>query len=164
MSLDALELDGYEGVSAEGISIGIVVSRFNAEITEALLAGALDVLIRRGADRDNIRIVHVPGAFELGTIAAYMAAAGKYQAIICLGCVIRGDTSHYDYICKAVTEAVSGVAQRGDTGVGFGVLMVDNVEQARERIGGKHGHKGAEAALTAIEVALILADLGAEDG
>ncbi|MFQ5356344.1 MAG: 6,7-dimethyl-8-ribityllumazine synthase [Mariprofundaceae bacterium] len=162
MSLNAPDLEG--SVSARGMSIGIVVSRFNAEITEALLEGAFEALIRQGAEKGNIRVVHVPGAFELGTIAACMAASGRYQAIICLGCVVRGDTSHFDYICKAVTEAVGRVAQRGDTGIGFGVLMVDDVEQARERIGGKHGHKGAEAALTAIEVAQLLTILKVEDG
>ncbi len=162
MSLDVPDMEG--SVEAKGMSIGIIVSRFNAGITEALLTGAFEALIRHGAERGKIRTVHVPGAFELGTIATSMAASGRYQAIVCLGCVIRGDTSHFDFICKAVTEAVAGVARRGDTGVGFGVLMVDDFEQARERIGGKHGHKGAEAALTAIEVAQLLAILKAEDG
>jgi len=159
------EVQDLEGrASARGIRTGIVVSRFNAGITEALLSGALDILMRHGARRSDVRVVHVPGAFELGTVAARMADSGQYQAIVCLGCVIRGETSHYDYICKGVTEAIGRIAQRGDVGVGFGVLMVENEEQAVERIGGKHGHKGAEAAMTAIEVARLLATLREDDG
>jgi len=162
VSLGAPKLEG--GVSAKGITTGIIVSRFNGGITDALLSGAVDALVRHGANEEDIRVVSVPGAFELGTVAANMAESGSYQAIVCLGCIIRGDTSHYDYICKAVTEAVGRVAQRGDVGVGFGVLMVDHEGQALERVGGKHGHKGAEAALTAIEVACLLTDLKEKHG
>lgn len=151
MSLDAPHLAG--NVSAEGLSIGIIVSRFNTDITEALLVGALSALKEHGSKDENLTVIHVPGAFEIGTIAAHMAASGKYDAIVCLGCVIRGDTAHFDYVCQGAMDAIGEVARRGDIAVGNGVLTVDTVEQARERIGGSHGHKGEEAALTAVEVA-----------
>lgn len=157
MSLDAPHLAG--NVDASRLAIGIVVSRFNATITEALLEGAVAALKLHGADESSLRIVHVPGAFEIGTIAARMAASGQYDAIVCLGCVIRGDTAHFDYVCQGAMDAIGRVAQRGDVGVGNGVLTVDTLEQAKERIGGSHGHKGAEAALTAVEVARLLAQL-----
>ena len=151
MSLDAPHLAG--NVDATGLSIGIVVSRFNADITEALLIGALSALKKHGSLDENLTIMHVPGAFEIGTIAAKMASSGRFHAIVCLGCVIRGDTAHFDYVCRGAMDAIGRVAQRGDVGVGNGVLTVDTLEQARERVGGKHGHKGEEAALTAVEVA-----------
>jgi len=160
MSLHTPQLEG--AVSAEGLSIGIIVSRFNTEITEALLEGALDALERHGADKKKVRVIHVPGAFEIGSVAACMADSGQYDAIVCLGCVIRGGTAHFEYVCQGVTEAMGWVVQRGDIAVGNGVLTVDNEEQARERIGGAHGHKGAEAALTAVEMARILASLKCE--
>ena len=106
--------------------------------------------------RSDVMVVHVPGAFELGTIAAKMADSGRFDAIVCLGCVIRGDTAHFDYVCQGAMEAIGKIAQRGDVGVGNGVLTLDTVEQARARIGGAHGHKGEEAALTAVEVAYQL--------
>lgn len=150
MSLDAPHLAG--NVDATGLSIGIIVSRFNADITEALLIGALSALKKHGSSDENLTIVHVPGAFEIGTIAAKMANSGRFDAIVCLGCVIRGDTAHFDYVCQGAMDAIGRVAQRGDVGVGNGVLTVDTPEQARERVGGRHGHKGEEAALTAVEV------------
>ena len=157
MSLDAPHLAG--NVDASGLSVGIVVSRFNGAVTEALLAGAVGALKAHGADEASIRIVHVPGAFEIGTIAARMADSGAYDAIVCLGCVIRGETAHFEYVCRGAMDAIGRVAQRGDVGVGNGVLTVDTAEQARERIGGAHGHKGVEAALTAVEVARLLEQL-----
>ena len=150
MSLDAPHLAG--NVDATGLNVGIVVSRFNNEITEALLSGAVSALLEHGSSEENMTIVHVPGAFEIGTIAANMANSGRFDAIICLGCVIRGDTAHFDYVCQGAMDAIGKVAQRGDVGVGNGVLTVDSNEQAYERIGGAHGHKGEEAALTAVEV------------
>ncbi|PIW45885.1 MAG: 6,7-dimethyl-8-ribityllumazine synthase, partial [Zetaproteobacteria bacterium CG12_big_fil_rev_8_21_14_0_65_54_13] len=147
MSLDAPHLMGR--VDASGMKIGIAVSRFNAEITEALLAGARSALKEHGSADADVMVVHVPGAFELGTIAAKMADSGRFDAIVCLGCVIRGDTAHFDYVCQGAMEAIGKIAQRGDVGVGNGVLTLDTVEQARARIGGAHGHKGEEAALTA---------------
>ena len=151
MSLDAPHLAGT--VDASGLRVGIIVSRFNADITEALLIGALSALKEHGSSDEDLTVVHVPGAFEVGTIAAKMANSGRFDAIVCLGCVIRGDTAHFDYVCQGAMDAIGKVAQRGDVGVGNGVLTVDTVEQARERIGGAHGHKGEEAALTAVEVA-----------
>jgi len=151
MSLDAPHLAG--NVDASGLNVGIVVSRFNAEITEALLHGAVSALKEHGSCDENITIVHVPGAFEIGAIAAKMALTGRFDAIVCLGCVIRGDTAHFDYICQGAMDAIGKVAQRGDVGVGNGVLTLDTHEQALQRVGGAHGHKGEEAALTAIEVA-----------
>lgn len=151
MSLDAPHLAGT--VDATGLKVGIIVSRFNANITEALLIGALSALKEHGNSDEDLTVVHVPGAFEIGTIAAKMANSGRFDAIVCLGCVIRGDTAHFDYVCQGAMDAIGKIAQRGDVGVGNGVLTVDSVEQARERIGGAHGHKGEEAALTAVEVA-----------
>jgi len=156
----APQLEG--SVNAAGLSIGIIVSRFNSSITEALLVGALDALKRHGADEGRLRVVHVPGAFEIGSIAACMADSGRYDAIVCLGCVIRGETAHFDYVCQGVTKAVGRISRRGDIGVGNGVLTVNTEAQARERIGGVHGHKGAEAALTAVEMAHVLASLKRE--
>jgi len=150
MSLDAPHLAG--NVDATGLKVGIVVSRFNQDITEALLDGAVEALKEHGSCDEDLTIVHVPGAFEIGTIAARMAQLGRFDAIVCLGCVIRGDTAHFDYVCQGAMDAIGNVAQRGDVGVGNGVLTVDTHEQARQRIGGSHGHKGAEAALTAVEV------------
>ncbi len=154
MSLDAPHLAG--NVDATGLRVGIIVSRFNAEITEALLAGAVSALKEHGGSDENITIVHVPGAFEIGTIAANMADSGRFDAIVCLGCVIRGDTAHFDYVCQGAMDAIGKVAQRGDVGVGNGVLTLDTHEQALQRVGGAHGHKGEEAALTAVEVVRCL--------
>jgi len=150
MSLDAPHLAG--NVDATGLTIGLVVSRFNLDITEALLAGALSALKEHGSVDENLTIVHVPGAFEIGTIAARMANTGRFDAVVCLGCVIRGDTAHFDYVCQGAMDAIGRVAQRGDIGVDNGVLTVETHAQALERVGGAHGHKGEEAALTAVEV------------
>ncbi|MDQ6959014.1 MAG: 6,7-dimethyl-8-ribityllumazine synthase [Mariprofundaceae bacterium] len=157
MSLDAPQLG--EAVDASGLRIGIVVSRFNGEITEALLDGALNVLKEHGASDSDMHIVHVPGALEIGTITSRMAQSGQYDAVVCLGCVIRGGTAHFEHVCRGAMDAVSNVAQRGDIGVGNGVLTVDTIEQARDRVGGRHGHKGAEAALTAVEMARLLREV-----
>ncbi len=151
MSLDAPHLAG--NVDATGLRVGIIVSRFNHDITEALLAGAVSALKEHGCSDEMMTIVHVPGAFEIGTIAAKMANTGRFDAIVCLGCVIRGDTAHFDYVCQGAMDAVGKIAQRGDVGVGNGVLTLDTHAQALERVGGAHGHKGEEAALTAVEVA-----------
>jgi len=150
MSLDAPHLAG--NVDATGLTVGIVVSRFNHDITEALLAGAVSALKEHGSLDNNLTIVHVPGAFEIGTIAVKMANTGRFDAIVCLGCVIRGDTAHFDYVCQGAMDAIGIVAQRGDVGVGNGVLTVETHAQALDRVGGAHGHKGEEAALTAVEV------------
>jgi len=157
MSLDAPHLQGT--VDARGIRVGMVVSRFNEAITKELSAGARAALNEHGCSDDNITEVAVPGAFEIGTIATAMAECGRFDAIVCLGCVIRGDTAHFDYVCRGAMDAIGRVSQRGDVGVGNGVLTVDSHAQAEERIGGKHGHKGEEAALTAVIVATELRKL-----
>jgi len=154
VSLDAPHLAGQ--VDATGMRIGLIVSRFNEDITEALLDGAKQALLEHGARENDLHVVHVPGALEIGTIAARMASAGGYQALVCLGCVIRGGTAHFDHVCRVSMDMIAAVAARGDLGVGNGVLTVDTHEQALERTGGEHGHKGAEAALTAVEIASLL--------
>ncbi len=157
MSLDAPHLSGT--VDASGLSIGIVVSRFNGSITEALLEGAVNVLKRHGAHDPDMRVLHVPGALEIGSIATRMACSGRFDAVVCLGCVIRGGTPHFDHVCRGVMDAINAIARRGDIGVGNGVLTVNTMEQARERAGGRYGHKGEEAALTAVEMVRLLGGL-----
>jgi len=154
MSLDAPQLCGK--VNASGMRIGIVVSRFNAGITDALRDGAVAALLEHGAVEDDLHIVHVPGALEIGTIAARMAESGRFDAIVCLGCVMKGGTAHFEHVCRVSMDMIAAVAMRGDVGVGNGVLTVDSEAQALERCGGAHGHKGEEAALTAVEVAASL--------
>jgi len=154
MSLDAPQLAG--NVDATGMRIGLIVSRFNEDITDALRDGAIAALLQHGARESDIHVVHVPGALEIGTIAARMANSGQYDALVCLGCVIRGGTAHFEHVCRVSMDMIADVASRGDIGVGNGVLTVDSHEQAVDRIGGAHGHKGAEAALTAVEVAGLL--------
>ncbi len=137
---------------ADGMKFGIIASRFNEFITNKLLGGALDTLIRHGASDDDITIAWVPGTFEIPITAMKMAQSGKYDAIICLGAVIRGSTPHFDYVAS---EASKGIAQVGlSTGVPtiFGVLTTENIEQAIERAGTKVGNKGSDAAVSAIEM------------
>jgi len=154
MSLDAPHLAGK--VDATGMTFGLIVSRFNEGITEALLEGARDALLEHGAVAENIHVVHVPGALEIGTVAARMADSANYDALVCLGCVIRGGTAHFEHVCRVSMDMIAAVAARGDIAVANGVLTVDTLEQAEDRIGGVHGHKGAEAALAAVEVATLL--------
>ncbi len=154
MSLDAPQLAGQ--VDATGMRIGIIVSRFNEDITEALLGGAQQALLEHGAVAGDVDVVHVPGALEIGTIAARMANTENYDALVCLGCVIRGGTAHFEHVCRIAMDMIADIGMRGDIGIGNGVLTVDTHAQAEERIGGAHGHKGAEAALTAVEVAMLL--------
>jgi 6,7-dimethyl-8-ribityllumazine synthase len=138
------------------MKIGIIVSRFNGFVTEKLLEGALEGVRSRGVEEDNITVVRVPGAFEIPLIAEKMAAAGRYQALVCLGAVIRGDTPHFDYVCDAVTRGLGKLILKYHLPIGFGVLTTNNVDQAMERSGSKDANKGYEAALTAIEMANIL--------
>jgi 6,7-dimethyl-8-ribityllumazine synthase len=139
---------------------GIVVSRFNEFITGKLLAGAIDCLQRHGASDDQITAVWVPGTIEITAAAKKMAASGKYAAVICLGAVIRGSTSHYDYVCQQISRGVGTVNY--DTGIPtiFGVLTCDTIEQAIERAGTKQGNAGSSAALAAIEMADLMTKLG----
>lgn len=147
----------FEGqLVGKGLKIGILVSRFNDLITSRLVDGALDALQRHQVDENDIDVAYVPGAFELPIVAKKMALTKKYDAIVTLGCVIRGATTHYDYVCN---EAAKGIAKASDdTGVPviFGVLTTENIEQAIERAGTKAGNKGAEAAVGAIEMANLL--------
>jgi 6,7-dimethyl-8-ribityllumazine synthase len=130
---------------AQGLKIGIVVSRYNHFITEKLLDGALDGFKSHGGDDDKVTIVRVPGAFEIPLIADKLAASGRYDALVCLGAVIRGDTPHFDYVCDAVTRGIGAAVQAHKIPIGFGVLTTDDVQQAMERAGAKDANKGYEA-------------------
>ena len=145
---------------AKGLKFGIIVSRFNNFITERLLEGALDALKRSGAEEDDWDIVRVPGAFEIPLIAKVMAKSKKYDAIICLGSVIRGATPHFAYIATEVTKGIAHLSLENEIPISFGVLITDNIEQAIERAGTKVGNKGFDAAMTAIEMANLARQLG----
>lgn len=146
-----------EGQLAAGdIRIGIVVSRFNEFITRNLLEGALDALRRHGADVDAVTVAWCPGSFEIPLVAKKMATSGDYDAIVCLGAVIRGATAHFDYVAGGVASGVARVAEETGLPTVFGVITTDTIEQAVERAGTKAGNKGAEAAVTAIEMVNLL--------
>lgn len=140
-------------LSAQGKKFGIIVSRFNDFITSRLVDGALDALVRSGANDEDILVVRVPGAFEIPLAAQKMAEQKKYDAIICLGAVIRGATSHYDYVCAEVSKGIASVSLETGIPVMFGIVTTETIEQAIERAGTKAGNKGFEAALGAIEMA-----------
>ncbi len=143
-------------LNASGLKIGIVVSRFNDFITRRLLEGAEDSLLRHGASPEAITVAWVPGAVEIPLLAKRLAASGNYDAVICLGAVIRGSTSHYDHVCSMVASGVAAAALETGVPVIFGVLTTDTIEQAIERAGTKAGNKGFEAAASAIEMANLL--------
>jgi len=144
----------FEGkLSAKGLRFGIVISRFNEFITSKLLDGCLDALKRHDADEKNLDIVWVPGSFEIPFAANKFASSKKYDAVICLGAVIKGDTPHFDYIAAEVTKGIAAAGLKTGVPVVFGVITTDNLEQAIERAGTKSGNKGADAAMTAIEMA-----------
>ena len=138
---------------AEGKKFALVVSRFNDFITEKLLSGALDALIRSGTSDEDIEVVRVPGAFEIPLLAQKMAKTKRFDAVICLGAVIRGSTPHFDYVSAEVSKGVAAVAMESEIPVIFGVLTVDTIEQAIERAGTKAGNKGWSAAIAAVEMA-----------
>ncbi|WP_285491585.1 6,7-dimethyl-8-ribityllumazine synthase [Staphylococcus haemolyticus] len=138
------------------LKVAIVVSRFNDFITNRLLDGAKDTLVRHGVEDSNIDVAYVPGAFEIPLVSKKLAQKGEYEAVITLGCVIRGATSHYDYVCNEVAKGVSKANDVSDIPVIFGVLTTESIEQAVERAGTKAGNKGAEAAVSAIEMANLL--------
>lgn len=146
-------------LKADNLKFGIVVGRFNEFISSKLLSGSIDCLVRHGADADNITVAWVPGAFEIPLVAKKMAAAGKYDAIICLGAVIRGATPHFDYVCAEVSKGIASVSLQYETPVSFGVLTTENIEQAVERAGTKAGNKGVDAAMAAIEMADLLKNI-----
>lgn len=148
----------YEGdYTASGKKFGIVVSRFNDFITARLLEGALDGLRRHGVAESDVEIAWVPGAFEIPLLAKKMAESGKYDAVICLGAVIRGSTSHYDYVCNEAAKGIAQVSMESGIPVMFGVVTTDTITQAIERAGTKAGNKGYDAALGAIEMVNICA-------
>jgi len=150
------ELAALEGtLGAVGMRFALVVSRFNAFITERLLSSAVDGLLRSGAEKRNIDLVRVPGAFEIPLAARKLAETKKYDAIICLGCLLRGDTAHYDVIVNEVTRGIGQSAQETGVPHAFGVLTCENLEQAIDRAGLKMGNKGFEAALAAVEMASL---------
>ena len=146
-------------LEGNGLRIGIVVSRFNRTVTEPLLAGALDALRRHGVRDDDVEVVHVPGAFEVPYAARRLAADGGYDALICLGAVVRGETPHFEYIASEVTRAIGSIMADHQVPVAFGVLTTDTIEQALARSDDTHGNKGYEAAVTAIEMARLAEQL-----
>ena len=147
----------FEGnIVAKNVKIGIVAARFNEFITSKLLGGAIDGLKRHEVEEDQIDVAWVPGAFEIPLIAQKMAQSGKYDAVICLGAVIRGATTHYDYVCAEVSKGIAQVSLQTGVPVMFGVLTTDNIEQAIERAGSKDGNKGFDCATGAIEMINLL--------
>ncbi|AZG96084.1 6,7-dimethyl-8-ribityllumazine synthase [Staphylococcus aureus] len=152
----------FEGkLIGKELKVAIVVSRFNDFITGRLLEGAKDTLIRHDVNEDNIDVAFVPGAFEIPLVAKKSASSGNYDAVITLGCVIRGATSHFDYVCNEVAKGVSKVNDQTNVPVIFGILTTESIEQAVERAGTKAGNKGAEAAVSAIEMANLLKSIKA---
>lgn|SRR5690606_21470181 len=141
--------------SAQGLKFAIVVSQWNAQVTGALLNGAIEGLTKHGAEEKDIKIIEVPGSYELTSGADIVLRNKDIDAVICLGCVIQGETRHFDFICDAVANGIANVSIKYNKPVIFGVLTTDNLEQALDRAGGKHGNKGEEAAITAIQMAHI---------
>jgi len=160
--LEEIIMRTFEGklVSKE-IRVGIVAARFNEFITSKLLGGAMDGLLRHDVKEENIYVAWVPGAFEIPLIAQKMAKSGKYDAVICLGAVIRGATSHYDYVCNEVSKGIAQVSLASEIPVMFGVVTTENIEQAIERAGTKAGNKGYDCAVSAIEMVNLIKEIEA---
>jgi len=154
----AREITG--ALEGRGLRVGIVVARFNRAVTEQLLSGALEALAAHGVAEGDVVVVHVPGAFEVPFAARKLAIAGRYDALVCLGAVVRGETPHFDYVASEVTRGIGRVVADHGLPVAFGVLTTDTIEQALERAGAGHGNKGWEAAVTAIEMAQLARLLG----
>ena len=153
----------FEGKLVSGeIKVGIVAARFNEFITSKLLGGALDGLVRHDVKEADVHVAWVPGAFEIPLIASKMANSGRYDAVICLGAVIRGSTSHYEYVCSEVSKGVASVSLDSGIPVLFGVLTTENIEQAIERAGTKAGNKGYDCAVSAIEMVNLIRQLDAK--
>ena len=151
----------FEGnLVAQNMKVALVAARFNEFITSKLIGGAMDGLTRHGVQEEDISLAWVPGAFEIPLIASKMAASGKYDAVICLGAVIRGSTSHYDYVCNEVSKGIAAVSLETGIPVMFGVLTTENIEQAIERAGSKAGNKGSECAEGAIEMVNLIREMG----
>ncbi len=152
----------YEGnLVSRGIRVGIIVARFNEFIGSKLLSGAMDGLLRHEVKEEDIEIAWVPGAFEIPLIASKMAKSGKYDAVICLGAVIRGATTHYDYVCSEVSKGIANVSLNSDIPIMFGILTTENIEQAIERAGTKAGNKGYDCAVGAIEMVNLIRSIEA---
>jgi len=155
----------FEGkLIAKGLKFGMVLSRFNNFIAERLLEGALDALKRSGAEEEDCAVARVPGAFEIPLAAKKMVKSGRYDAIICLGCVIRGATPHFEYIATEVTKGIAHLSLENEIPISFGVLITDTIEQAIERAGTKVGNKGFDAAMSAIEMANLMKEIGKGKG
>ena len=148
-------------VGKKDAKIAIVAARFNEFIVSKLISGAQDALVRHGVDDDNITLAWVPGCFEIPVVAKKMAESGKYDAVICLGAVIRGETSHYDYVCNEVSKGIAQVELQSGVPTMFGILTTDNVEQAVQRAGTKAGNKGFECAQGAIEMVNLIREIEA---
>lgn len=146
-------------LSAEGFKFGIIVSRFNDFISSRLVEGAMDALLRHGATEEQVSVIKVPGAFEIPLTAKKLAESGRYDAVICLGAVIRGSTPHFDYVAAEVSKGIANVALESRIPVTFGVLTTDNLEQAIERAGSKSGNKGYDVAMAAIEMVNLFKEL-----
>ena len=146
-------------VAPEGMKVGIVASRFNEIIVSKLLGGAVDGLVRHGVEEENITAAWVPGAFEIPVAAAKMAKSGRYDAVICVGAVIRGDTTHYDYVCNEVSKGVAQVGLSTGVPVLFWVITTENIEQAIARAGSKAGNKGYDCALSAVEMVNLMGQM-----
>lgn len=155
------EIQVLEGklVAPEGMRVGIVASRFNEIIVNKLLGGAVDGLVRHGVEEERITAAWVPGAFEIPVAAQRMAKSCKYDAVICVGAVIRGDTSHYDYVCNEVSKGIAQVSMATGVPVLFGILTTENIEQAIARAGSKAGNKGYDCALSAVEMVNLLGQM-----
>ena len=150
----------FEGkLVSQNIKVGIVAARFNEFITSKLLSGAMDGLLRHDVQDADVHVAWVPGAFEIPLVASKMAKSGKYDAVICLGAVIRGSTSHYDYVCNEVSKGVALVNMETEVPTAFGVLTTENIEQAVERAGTKAGNKGSDAAMAVIEMVNLTKEL-----
>ena len=145
---------------AKGLKFGIVLSRFNNFVSDRLLEGALDALRRSGAEEGDCSVVRVPGSFEIPLATKKMAKSGRYDALICLGCVIRGATPHFEYIATEVTKGIASITLESEIPISFGVLITDTIEQAIERAGSKMGNKGFDAAMSAIEMANLMKEMG----
>ena len=146
-------------LSAEGFKFGIIVSRFNDFISSRLVEGAMDALVRHGATEEQVSVIKVPGAFEIPLTAKKLAESGRYDAVICLGAVIRGSTPHFDYVAAEVSKGIASVSLESSIPVTFGVLTTDNLEQAIERAGSKSGNKGYDVAMAAIEMVNLFKEL-----
>lgn len=156
-------MKSFEGkLIAQNIRVGIVAARFNEFITSRLLGGAMDAPLRHDVSEGDVHVAWVPGAFEIPLVASKMAKSGKYDAVICLGAVIRGSTSHYDYVCNEVSKGIAAVSLESGIPVLFGVLTTENIEQAIERAGTKAGNKGYDCAVSAIEMVNLIREMDAE--